>query len=94
MSRRLSRLLGIAASAVVIGACSSGAATTAPSVAASPAAGVSSAPSAAPATPAAEPVALRFQSLAWQEPVIAANKEKRTSPKRNPGTAIKSVRGR
>lgn len=75
MSRRLSRLLGIAASAVVIGACSSGAATTAPSVAASPAAGVSSAPSAAPATPAAEPVALRFQSLAWQEPVIAANKE-------------------
>jgi len=71
MSKRISRMLGSAAIAVLVGACTGGGATTAPSAAASPDAGASAT---AAATPAGEPVALRFQSLAWQEPVIAANK--------------------
>ena len=71
MSSRITRMLGTAAIAVMVGACTSGGATTAPSTAASPDAGASIA---ATAAPAGEPVALRFQSLAWQEPVIAANK--------------------
>lgn len=74
MSSRTSRWLSIAAMAVFVGACSTSGATSAPSATASTAAATAVATD-APASPAAEPVALRFQSLAWQEPVIAANKE-------------------
>lgn len=75
MSSRLMRLLGATAVAAVLAACTSGGATTPPSdpPAGSPGPETSVAP-ASPSAPA-EVVTLRFQSLAWQEAVVAANKE-------------------
>jgi ABC-type glycerol-3-phosphate transport system substrate-binding protein len=72
MANRSTTLLGITVVAVMIAACSSPGASVAPSTPASAVASAGSAP--ASATPVPEPVALRFQSLAWQEPVIATNK--------------------
>lgn len=74
MSNRTIRLLSLVAVSAILSACAGGAATNAPSTAASTAPSASTAASVTPTEPA-EPVALRFQSLAWQEPVIAANRE-------------------